>query len=316
MNGRMYDPILGRFLGVDPVVQGFDNSQSFNGYSYCQNNPLVYIDPSGYRTLFGHLFNWAGEQLGNGLRLLGNTVIYAICLIPSLCDAITNGPSRLDPTYNGTISNNAIKIRDGLFQGTPNQIISRFYYESFQSTIGIEYSELANLFGTVKSVNYYDGATVAQSYKNHVWLGSGTGVTFGNFINGSNEIEANPNNSLFQHEYGHYLQSQIFGNEYLFGYGLPSLYGDGKHHHDFNPAEQDANVRAFIYFNKTVIGFNDEIPSGDNHGWNFDYNPIDPNHTFSRNIYWDYNNPSHLGLIKSLIINPNFGYIKKLWWLP
>lgn len=48
MNGRMYDPVAGRFLGVDPVVQAPDYSQSYNGYSYCWNNPLKYTDPSGY----------------------------------------------------------------------------------------------------------------------------------------------------------------------------------------------------------------------------------------------------------------------------
>jgi RHS repeat-associated protein len=48
MNGRMYDPIIGRFLGVDPIIQMPENSQSFNGYSYCLNNPLKYTDPSGY----------------------------------------------------------------------------------------------------------------------------------------------------------------------------------------------------------------------------------------------------------------------------
>ena len=48
MNGRMYDPVVGRFLGVDPVVQAPDYSQSYNGYSYCWNNPLKYTDPSGY----------------------------------------------------------------------------------------------------------------------------------------------------------------------------------------------------------------------------------------------------------------------------
>lgn len=51
MNGRMYDPVLGRFLSPDNYVQLGDFSQSYNRYSYCLNNPLKYNDPSG--DLFG-----------------------------------------------------------------------------------------------------------------------------------------------------------------------------------------------------------------------------------------------------------------------
>ena len=47
MNGRMYDPLLGRFLSPDNYVQEPYNCQSFNRYSYCLNNPLKYIDPMG-----------------------------------------------------------------------------------------------------------------------------------------------------------------------------------------------------------------------------------------------------------------------------
>ncbi|MEQ8990187.1 MAG: RHS repeat-associated core domain-containing protein, partial [Pseudomonadales bacterium] len=48
MNGRVYDPKLGRFLSGDPFVQDPANTQSFNRYSYVLNNPLSYTDPSGY----------------------------------------------------------------------------------------------------------------------------------------------------------------------------------------------------------------------------------------------------------------------------
>jgi RHS repeat-associated protein len=48
MNGRAYDPNLGRFLSVDPIVQFPANSQSLNPYSYLMNNPLSGIDPTGY----------------------------------------------------------------------------------------------------------------------------------------------------------------------------------------------------------------------------------------------------------------------------
>lgn len=47
MNGRLYDPALGRFLSPDNYVQMPDFSQSFNRYSYCLNNPLKYTDPDG-----------------------------------------------------------------------------------------------------------------------------------------------------------------------------------------------------------------------------------------------------------------------------
>ena len=49
MNGRVYDPYLGRVLSPDPIVQAPHNGQSLNRYSYVMNNPLSYTDPSGYR---------------------------------------------------------------------------------------------------------------------------------------------------------------------------------------------------------------------------------------------------------------------------
>ena len=47
MNGRIYDPQLGRFLQPDPVIQDPTNAQSWNAYTYVFNNPLAYTDPSG-----------------------------------------------------------------------------------------------------------------------------------------------------------------------------------------------------------------------------------------------------------------------------
>jgi len=47
MNGRMYDPALGRMLSPDNYVQSPLFSQSYNRYSYCANNPLKFTDPDG-----------------------------------------------------------------------------------------------------------------------------------------------------------------------------------------------------------------------------------------------------------------------------
>jgi len=48
MNGRVYDPGAGRFLSRDPFIDGVFNSQGVNGYAYVHNNPLTFIDPSGF----------------------------------------------------------------------------------------------------------------------------------------------------------------------------------------------------------------------------------------------------------------------------
>ncbi len=48
MNGRIYDPITGRFMQADPIIQEVKNSQNYNRYSYVLNNPLSYTDPTGY----------------------------------------------------------------------------------------------------------------------------------------------------------------------------------------------------------------------------------------------------------------------------
>lgn len=47
MNGRLYDPLLRRFLNADEFIQDPHNTQNYNKYGYVMNNPLLYNDPSG-----------------------------------------------------------------------------------------------------------------------------------------------------------------------------------------------------------------------------------------------------------------------------
>jgi RHS repeat-associated protein len=63
MNGRMYDPLLARFLNADPLLQDNTDAQNFNRYSYVLNNPTKYTDPSGYA------FQGAGNYTGNGSEI-------------------------------------------------------------------------------------------------------------------------------------------------------------------------------------------------------------------------------------------------------
>lgn len=54
MNGRIYDPTLGRMLQADPM--GDVGNQGLNRYSYVLNNPLALTDPTGYFS-WHHLFS-------------------------------------------------------------------------------------------------------------------------------------------------------------------------------------------------------------------------------------------------------------------
>jgi len=48
MNGRIYDPELGRMISADPTIPHPHNPQSYNRYSYVMNNPLPRTDPTGF----------------------------------------------------------------------------------------------------------------------------------------------------------------------------------------------------------------------------------------------------------------------------
>jgi RHS repeat-associated protein len=63
MNGRLYDPKLHRFLQPDNYVQDPSNTQNFNRYGYCWNNPLKFTDPSGEFIWFVPLI-YAAVNLG------------------------------------------------------------------------------------------------------------------------------------------------------------------------------------------------------------------------------------------------------------
>ncbi len=48
MNGRVYDPILGKMLSADPTIPDPSESASYNRYAYVNNNPMRYSDPTGF----------------------------------------------------------------------------------------------------------------------------------------------------------------------------------------------------------------------------------------------------------------------------
>ncbi|WP_158224754.1 RHS repeat domain-containing protein [Agaribacterium haliotis] len=77
MNGRIYDPYIGRFVQADPIIQAPSNVQSYNRYSYIWNNPLNATDPSG----FVHT-----QYIGRGMRVAGSIAFAAVATY--VCNAV------------------------------------------------------------------------------------------------------------------------------------------------------------------------------------------------------------------------------------
>lgn len=74
MNGRIYDPQLGRFLSPDPILAEPASSQSWNRYSYVSNNPLAYTDPSGHTRLQKYYRDGKCQMPGGCIDVWGSQV--------------------------------------------------------------------------------------------------------------------------------------------------------------------------------------------------------------------------------------------------
>jgi len=54
LRARYYDPAIGRFISEDTYEGEVTNPLSLNLYTYVQNNPLLYIDPTGHKVWLIH----------------------------------------------------------------------------------------------------------------------------------------------------------------------------------------------------------------------------------------------------------------------
>ncbi len=87
MNGRLYDPVISRFISADPYVQDESDTQGTNRYSYVGNNPLNTVDPSGFIAMkvdltfrnyvqeSGLRGHWGNPHDGGCIKVLGSSCL-------------------------------------------------------------------------------------------------------------------------------------------------------------------------------------------------------------------------------------------------
>lgn len=97
---RYYDPVIGRFMGVDPVGFMENNLHSFNRYAYGNNNPSRYLDPDGNLPILIPiaLYVFGNAAIGSGFdyaiqKAMGNTVNWGQVAFSGFVGGVLGGTS-------------------------------------------------------------------------------------------------------------------------------------------------------------------------------------------------------------------------------
>ena len=164
MNGRVYDPRLGRFTSADPIVQFPHYSQSFNRYSYVLNNPLGLTDPTGYLSF------------GEAIEITFNVVFNAVFAIAgnALC-----GPPCAGAAVAGLNLAQGADLQTAVINGVSAAAFSSIAGEAFADTafaqtVGVEGARVL-AFGAVGGIS----TTLQGGNFGHGFLAAGAGAAVG-----------------------------------------------------------------------------------------------------------------------------------------
>ena len=237
-----------------------ESTCSDNRYTYAMNNPMNCTDPSG------EFFIWS---ILTAVVDLVETALFRGGLDPTSKSSRQEAWRNYDPSAPWSKTNKAWQIDLGVFRPDPNlpsgggvrarEVVQRLFHP--QTYIGYYGAGALNLQDRVESVTNWGGTTHIETRNPNWKYGSGLGLPPYTF--GQSGTQADPDDRLFQHEFGHVLQSRESGPFYLFRYGIPSAFGSGNHND--KPVEQDANIRAYMYFNSHIENYS---------GWDYGYNSI------------------------------------------
>jgi RHS repeat-associated protein len=130
LNGRVYDPLIGRMMSADPFVPDPMNGQAWNRYSYVINNPLALTDTNGYCFLgmcswgkaISTFFNRTFGALFRAVPLLGSLLeiaASALCLATPVCQPFAAVVAGLTTSFVAGVTSGSLSyaLKAGLIAG-------------------------------------------------------------------------------------------------------------------------------------------------------------------------------------------------------
>ncbi len=180
MNARLYNPNLHRFLEADNFIQDPYNTQNYNRYGYCVNNPLKYTDVTG------NVFNIA--TFTSCIPVVGSIFSSLLMhqpvdwgrvgvdiLVTGISIAVTAGIGTACATIGNFYTRAAVSaLAHGVFQGGLSSATGGKFWAGFAS--GSLSSIAASFWQGGNSYTFNDNGSIASSTLAFKGLGAGTGA--------------------------------------------------------------------------------------------------------------------------------------------
>ena len=102
LNSRYYDPEIARFISEDTFRGEASDPLSLNIYTYCENNPLIYTDPTGHWSVWGAVKGFASAVINEGKKVVKEVAdwTYNNVIVPVATWTYNNV---IEPIYNNVV---------------------------------------------------------------------------------------------------------------------------------------------------------------------------------------------------------------------
>ena len=201
---RYYDPTLGRFMTIDGIE--YLDPETINGlnlYAYCNNNPVMYVDPNGNKWWNPASWNWG--KIGRFIGGVALAVVGAAITIASI-------PIALVVPGGGFIMQAGFSI--GMYGGFMVGSVFDPAIKADMDVIGWNpFNNNETLVLNSSKVSFYKGMPTLWTNQSNGRPGSFMGIW----------LAGNPDEDTIRHEWGHGVQQGFLGPaKYLAYVMLPS----------------------------------------------------------------------------------------------